>query len=134
MVLTGSWWGRNEYYGFGGGATNITIKATAAFGTLSTTFELPNPGIDPSTGLQGPSPLEFINTSTFASLSGITQYDIIVNDPAVIDVNWVADNFTFVPASTVPEPSSLSMLMLGLIAVTGTWMFRWRTLQEIAGA
>jgi hypothetical protein len=110
LVLTGAWFGRNQYYGFGGGADQITINALHNGTTLaSVTYDLPltNPG--------QPEPLTFVDTSSFEGLSGITGYTIDHYAPAEFADNWVADDFTFAPAA-VPEPGAAA-LATGIVAL-----------------
>jgi hypothetical protein len=103
MVLTGAWFGQNEYYGFGGGASEVTVHAMNG-GTIlgSVTLTLPdnNPGL--------PEPLSFMDTSSFLALSGITGYriDHLPIDP--FDNNFIADDFSFV-AAPVPEPGPIAV-------------------------
>ena len=113
MVLTGAWFGRNEYYGFGGGADQVTIHAIGVAGILgSVVFDLAE--LRPAQ----PEVLEFVNTGAFASLSGITGYRIDRREIGAQSGNWVADDFSFVAAAPVPEPETYAMLLAGL-AVLG---------------
>lgn len=117
MVLTGAWFGRNEYYGFGGGADQVTIHAMGASGILgSKEFDLPEL-LDAQ-----PELLTFVDTSTFASLAGITGYRIDRREIGTQAGNWVADDFSFIAAATVPEPESFTLLLAGLGAVA--WVRR----------
>jgi hypothetical protein len=95
-VLTGAWFGRNEYYGFGGGADQITISALSGDTPINSpfakvVFDLPenNPG--------QPEPLSFVDTSSFGSLSGITGYSIDYHPAGDqnFSYSWVADDFQF---------------------------------------
>ena len=114
QVLLGAWFGRNEYYGFGSGADQVTINALSGQTVLaSVVFDLPAPAVAGQPGLMG-----FADTSSFASLTGITGYRIDRHELASETGNWVADDFSFAAAS-VPEPSSLALSMLGLLAVSG---------------
>lgn len=109
MLLTGAWFGRNEYYGFGAGADQVTIRALAGDQVLaSVVFELPD--TDPG----HPAPLQFVDTSSFALVSGITSYRIDRHELGDQSGNWVADDFNFVPASPVPEPASAVLWLAGL--------------------
>jgi hypothetical protein len=60
----------------------------------------------------------FADTSIFASLTGITGYRIDRHELGSQTGNWVADDFSFTPAS-VPEPSSLGLSLLSLLALGG---------------
>ena len=112
QVLTGAWFGGIQYYGFVGsaGADQITINAMHNGTTLaSVTYDLPKTagGYD----VAQPEPMTFVDTSNFASLTGITGYTIDHHVPAPFADNWAADDFQFQPA-TVPEPGAMA-------AVTG---------------
>lgn len=110
LVLTGAWFGRNQYYGYSeGGADQVTIVALNGATELgAVVFDLPeaNPGL--------PEPLSFVDTSSFASLSGITGYRIDRRELGSQSGNWVADDFQFDPVRQVPEPGSLALLLAGL--------------------
>ena len=110
QVLTGAWFGRNEYYGFGAGADQVTIHALNGSTVLaSVVFDLPEL-------LEGlPEVLSFVDTSSFAALSGITGYRIDRRELGTLSGNWVADDFNFVAARDVPEPATLSLLLGGLL-------------------
>jgi hypothetical protein len=107
LVLTGAWFGRNEYYGFGGGADRVTINAMQG-GTVIGSVSLDLPELNPAQ----PEPLSFVDTSAFIQLSGITGYRIDRREFGTQSGNWVADDFTFIAA--VPEPGS-EMLLAGLV-------------------
>ena len=110
-LLTGAWFGRNAYYGFGAGADQVTIRALGGDQVLaSVVFDLPD--TDPG----HPAPLQFVDTGGFASLTGITGYRI--DRRALGDQNghWVADDFSFVLASPVPEPLP-ALMWLGALAL-----------------
>jgi hypothetical protein len=114
QVLLGGWFGRNQYYGFGSGADQVTIRALNGSTVLdSVVFDLPAPPVDGQPGQMG-----FADTSRFARLSGITGYRIDRHELAPQTGNWVADDFSFAPAS-VPEPSPLVLSVLGLMALGG---------------
>ena len=116
-VLTGAWFGRNEYYGYGSGADQITITALSGSTSLAlVVFDLPeNPGQPEPGSLGQPVPLSFVDTSSFAALHGITAYRIDRRELGTQSGNWVADDFQFSDAvSSVPEPGASSMLALGL--------------------
>jgi hypothetical protein len=121
MVLAGAWFGRNEYYGFGAGSDQITIHALGGSQVLSSVvFDLPD--TDPG----NPAPLQFIDTSQFAALSGITGYRIDRRELGTQSGNWIADDFTFVPATPVPEPTQ-SMLLLGGLGLLAALVLRRRS-------
>jgi len=107
-ILTGAWFGRNQYYGFGeGGADQVTIVALNGASELgSVVFDLPesHPG--------QPEPLSFVDTSIFAALGAITGYRIDRRELGQLNGNWVADDFQFVDATQVPAPGG-AVLMLG---------------------
>jgi len=109
LVLTEAWFGRNEYYGFGGGADRITIHAMAGVTSLgSVSLDLPE--LNPAQ----PESLSKVDTSVFKSLTGITGYRIDRRELGSQSGNWVADDFTFVTA--VPEPG-VELLLAGLVVV-----------------
>lgn len=115
-VLTGAWFGRNEYYGFGAGADQVTINAMGGATVLkSVVFDLP------TSPAGQPGSLGFADTSVFAALSGITGYRIDRHEIGTLTGNWVADDFSFA-AAPVPEPESYAMLLAGLGIVA--WMRR----------
>ena len=100
QTLLGAWFGQNEYYGFGGGADQVTVTAFGSGGDLaSVVLDLPNnfPGL--------PEPLSFMDTIAFAGLAGITGYRIDRHEIVELTGNWVADDFVFL-SSAVPEPGS----------------------------
>lgn len=120
-VLTGAWFGRNEYYGFGAGADQVTIVAlNGAVELGSVVFDLPEL-------LAGePEPLSFVDTSMFASLGPITAYRIDRRELGQQSGNWVADDFQFVDAAEVPEPGTLALALGGLGALGGALRGRKR--------
>lgn len=110
LVLTEAWFGQNEYYGFGGGADQITIHAlhgSDILGSVSLALPDDTPG--------QPEPLRMIDTSAFVSLAGITGYRIDRRPQGEFSDSWVADNFVF--QSPVPEASTGWLLLLGLAGV-----------------
>ncbi len=115
QVLLSAWFGQNEYYGFGTGATHITIYALNGSTELAhVDFDLPAPSVPGQPGVMGK-----VDTAIFASLSGITGYRIDrVPTQADFTGNWTADDFLFV--SPVPEPSSVALLGFGLAALAGS--------------
>ena len=114
LVLTSAWFGRNEYYGFGAGADQITINALNGSNVLaSVTFDLPEL-------LAGePEMLSKVDTGAFLALSGITGYRIDRRELGQQSGNWVADDFDFVAARTVVEPSSAALVLGALLALVG---------------
>ena len=120
-ILTGAWFGRNQYYGFSeGGADRITIVALSGSSELhSVVFDLPDthPG--------EPEPLSFVDTSVFASLSGITGYRIDRRELGDQTGHWVADDFQFGAALPVPSPGALALFGSGLAGLSG-WVRRPR--------
>ena len=81
-VLTEAWFGRNEYYGYGGGASAVTV--TALRGSLdlgSITLDLPDtfpytgnlPPPNDSIGNGLPDPMVRMDTSSFLGLVGISD-------------------------------------------------------------
>lgn len=110
MVLTGAWFGRNEYYGFGAGADQVTIRALSGATVLaSVVFDLP----ELLAGL--PEVMSFVDTSSFATLAGITGYRIDRRELGTLAGNWVADDFTFVAARDLPEPATVWLLLSALL-------------------
>ncbi len=112
-VLTGAWFGRNQYYGFGeGGADQVTIVALNGATELeSVVFDLPesHPGL--------PEPLSFVDTSIFATLGKITGYRIDRRELGQQTGNWVADDFTFADATQLPAPGGAVLMLGGLAAL-----------------
>lgn len=110
MVLTGAWFGRNEYYGFGAGADQVTIRALSGATVLaSVVFDLP----ELLAGL--PEVMSFVDTSSFTTLAGITGYRIDRRELGTLAGNWVADDFTFVAARDLPEPATVWLLLSALL-------------------
>jgi PEP-CTERM motif len=119
QILMGAWFGQNEYFGFGSGADQVTINALSGANVLaSVVFDLPPPSTPGRPGLMG-----FADTSSFASLTGITGYRIDRREVGAQRGNWVADDFSFALAG-VPEPSSLVLAALGLAACSGTCLIQ----------
>ncbi len=114
QVLTEAWFGQNEYYGYGGGADEVTVHALHGFDVLaSVSLALPD-------DLDGqPEPLRRMDTSAFLALSGITGYRIDRHERGSLSGNWVGDNFVFQPAQQIPEAPTgwLTLMGLGALAV-----------------
>ncbi len=113
LVLTGAWFGRNEYYGYGGGADQITLHALAGDTVLaSVVFDLPEL-------LPGEAEAQsFVDTGSFRLLSGITGYRIDRRETGTQNGNWVADDFSFeAPAAPVPEPTTGTLMLLGSFGI-----------------
>ncbi len=107
QVLTSAWFGQNEYYGFGGGADQITVSAlhgATVLGSVSMNLPETHPG--------QPEPLQKLDTSAFLALSGITGYRIDRHEPSQYRDSWIGDDFKF--QAPVPEVSSAGLLALGL--------------------
>lgn len=117
LVLTGAWFGPNEYYGYGRGADHITITALAGATALgSVGAQLYDPAAaDPGV----PGPMVFVDTSSFLGYTGITGYRIDEQGPNVYATNWVGDDFTF--RNAVPEPLAPALVVagLGMLAAAG---------------
>jgi hypothetical protein len=110
-VLSGAWFGRNEYYGFGGGADQVTIVALNGLTELaSVVFDLPE------LNARQPEPLSFVDTGIFGSVGAITGYRIDRRELGQQSGNWVADDFQFVDAAEVPEPGSAALALAGIAA------------------
>jgi len=119
QVLLGAWFGRNEYYGFGSGADQVTINALSGQTVLaSVVFDLPAPAVAGQPGLMG-----FADASSFASLTGITGYRIDHHEVGSQTGNWVTDDFSFAAAG-VPEPPSNMLLVPGLLAPTAKLLMK----------
>ncbi|MFN0164716.1 MAG: PEP-CTERM sorting domain-containing protein [Burkholderiales bacterium] len=130
MVLTGAWFGRNEYYGYGAGADQVTIYALSGSTELSSlVFDLPAaPSLPPGPEGPGgqPAVLQFFDTSAFTVLTGITGYRIDRREIGTLNGSWVADDFSF--AAPVPEPGIPALLLAGL-GVIG-WVRRGASIAE----
>lgn len=113
MVLTGAWFGPNEYFGFGRGADAITIVALSGAIELGSVTH----ALDPVDNGQT-APLEFVDTSAFLGLNGITGYRIDRHTPTQFQTNWVADDFQFESAQA-PTPTTLALSGIGLVALLG---------------
>jgi hypothetical protein len=117
QILRGAWFGRNEYYGFGAGADQVTINALRGSTVLaSLVFDLPPPSVAGQPGRMG-----FADTSSFANLTGVTGYRIDRHELGSQTGNWVADDFSFAPAA-VPEPTSLKLSVVVLLALGGKFL------------
>ncbi|WP_158080785.1 PEP-CTERM sorting domain-containing protein [Pelomonas sp. KK5] len=117
MLLTGAWFARNEYYGFGAGADQVTINAMQGSTVLmSVVFDLPAPAVAGEPGQPA-----FADTSAFAAVaSSITGYRIDRHELGTLNGNWVADDFIF---AAVPEPATAGSLLAGLVLVSA-WLRR----------
>lgn len=119
MVLTGAWFGRNEYYGYGAGADQVTIYVMSGSTELSSlVFDLPAaPSLPPGPEGPGgqPAVLQFFDTSAFAGLTGITAYRIDRREIGTLNGSWVGDDFSF--AAPVPEPGIPGLLLAGLAVI-----------------
>ncbi|WP_374437021.1 hypothetical protein [Inhella sp.] len=112
QVLTEAWFGQNEYYGYGGGADEVTVHALHGLDVLaSVSLALPD-DVDGQ-----PELLRRMDTSVFLSLSGITGYRIDRHERGSLSGNWVGDNFVFQPAQQVPEAPTGWLALLGLAAI-----------------
>ena len=123
QVLIGAWFGQNEYFGFGSGADQVTINALNGTTVLgSVVFDLPPPTVPGQPGVMG-----FADTSVFADLTGITGYRIDRREVGAERGNWVGDDFAFAPptATSVPEPSSIVLSVLGMMALGGTRLLKF---------
>lgn len=125
-VLTEAWFGRNEYYGYGGGASSVTVTAFGGAGDLaSITLNLPDtfpytgnlPPPDNNIGNGLPDPMVRMDTSSFLGLVGITGYRINRFDSNPYNGNWVADDFTFADSVAIAEPDTPLLLAAGLLAL-----------------
>ena len=135
-VLTRAWFGRNEYYGYGGGASEVTVTAFGSSGNLgSVTLVLPDtfpntgnlPPPNDSIGNGLPDPMVQMNTSSFLSLAGITGYRISRLETASQTGDWVADDFTFASPAAIPEPSSFALMGVGLLFLFWRARGRWQS-------
>lgn len=112
QVLTEAWFGQNEYYGYGGGADEVTVHALRGLDVLaSVSLALPDE-VDGQ-----PEALRRMDTSVFLSLSGVTGYRIDRHERGSQSGNWVGDNFVFQAARQVPEAPTVWLALLGLAAV-----------------
>lgn len=115
LILTGAWFARAEYYGFGAGADQVTIVA------LKGVIELAQVTVDIPNNVPGDiEPMVFADTAGFLGLSDITGYRIDRRAPVQYADNWVGDDFQFVPApASVPEPADITLLGSGLLIAAG---------------
>ena len=111
QVLTEAWFGQNEYYGYGGGADEVTVHALQGLAILgSVSLVLPDE-VDGQ-----PELLRRMDTSAFLALSGITGYRIDRHERGSQSGNWIGDNFVFQPVQQVPEAPTAWLALLGLAA------------------
>lgn len=112
QVLTEAWFGQNEYYGYGGGADEVTVHALHGQDVLaSVSLALPDEAVGQ------PEALRRMDTSSFLSLSGIDGYRIDRHERGSQSGNWIGDNFVFQAAQPVPEAPTLWVALLGLAAL-----------------
>jgi hypothetical protein len=106
QILTGAWFGRNQYYGYTeGGADQVSIFALSGSTELaSVVFDLPE------NNAGQPEPLSFVDTRVFGALSGVTGYRIDRRMLGTSAGHWVADDFQFNNVRDLPEPGTLIML------------------------
>ena len=127
MVLTEAWFGRVEYYGYGGGATSVTVVPLGVNGSLDpgvTVSLLSDRDYDPTKpGANGlPGLMVKMDTSRFLNLQGITGYRIDLGQDNSGQANWAADDFTFTSATPVPwETDALSVIGSTVIFGLGLW-------------
>jgi len=117
-ILTGAWFGRNEYYGFGaGGADQITIFALSGETELaSVVFDLPEQAVGQ------PEVLSFMDTGVFRTLTGISGYRIDRRELGTLSGHWVADDFQFISTSEVPLPLPFNLMAVAI----GVWWSQTR--------
>lgn len=120
LVLTGAWFSQVEYYGFGHDSMTITIEAmngNTVLGSASVTLSPNNAGTPPIP----PLPMEFLDTSSFLALSGITGYRINQSPLDAGSRYWSADDFSF---AAVPEPENIALVSGAMLALFGLWRRR----------
>jgi hypothetical protein len=113
LVLTGVWFARPDFGNGVGGASAVMIKALNGATVLGSV----------SMNLNTGATMQFMDTSAFSSLSGITNYEIDRTATGLGPYgggHFVADNFTF---AAIPEPSAWAAL--GGVAALG-WALRRR--------
>jgi hypothetical protein len=117
----------NAYYGYGGGATSVTVVPLGVNGSLDpgvTVSLLSDRDYDPNKpGANGlPGLMVKMDTSRFLNLQGITGYRIDLGQDNVNQANWAADDFTFTSATPVPwETDALSVIGSTVIFGLGLW-------------
>ena len=127
LVLTEAWFGRVEYYGYGGGATSVTVVPLGVNGSLDpgvTVSLLSDRDYDPTKpGANGlPGLMVKMDTSRFLNLQGITGYRLDLGQDNSGQANWAADDFTFTSATPVPwETDALSVIGSTVIFGLGLW-------------
>jgi MYXO-CTERM domain-containing protein len=112
QVLEGAWFSQVEYYGYGHPSMTITIEALNGVTVLGSASVV----LSANAG-STPLPMEFLDSSAFSSLSGITGYRINQDPLEAGSRYWSADDFQF---AAVPEPGLVGVAAagaLGLFAV-----------------
>jgi hypothetical protein len=117
MVLTGAWFSQVEYYGYGHDEMTITIEAMNG-GTVLGSASVVLPANLTGTTPLPPLSMEFLDTSSFLSLSGITGYRINQSPLDAGSRYWSADDFQF---AAVPEPENIALVAGSLLALFGLW-------------
>ncbi|BCG64911.1 MAG: hypothetical protein methR_P2704 [Methyloprofundus sp.] len=98
-VLIGLWVGQNEYYGYGGGADQITISALDSQGNhlSSVSMDLPD-------NIEGEAEvLQWMDTRQFVSFANIAAYRIDRQEIGTGGGSWVADDLHFMASAPYPD-------------------------------
>ncbi len=98
-ILIGLWVGQNEYYGYGGGADQITISALDSQGhhLSSVSMDLPD-------NIEGEAEvLQWMDTRQFVSFANIAAYRIDRQEIGTGGGNWVADDLHFMTSAPYPD-------------------------------